>query len=140
MSMSRDLPTRLRPGRQSCRSDTGRQICTDGLSRLLIEKHISTRRGTSFFSCLAARRTGWQKLRKLSIIIPRGYVFYDRRAAAASKPRNRMSTLLPCFKAYDIRGRVPDVLNAPLAHALGRAVAEVLPANNVVLGRDARLS
>ncbi|MEG6592808.1 phosphomannomutase, partial [Desulfovibrio sp. 1188_IL3213] len=51
-----------------------------------------------------------------------------------------MSTLLPCFKAYDIRGRVPDVLNAPLAHALGRAVAEVLPANNVVLGRDARLS
>lgn len=51
-----------------------------------------------------------------------------------------MSSLLPCFKAYDIRGRVPDVLNAPLAHALGRAVAEVLPANNVVLGRDARLS
>ena len=51
-----------------------------------------------------------------------------------------MSTLLPCFKAYDIRGRVPDVLNAPLAHALGRAVAEVLGANRVVLGRDARLS
>lgn len=22
-----------------------------------------------------------------------------------------MSSLLPCFKAYDIRGRVPDVLN-----------------------------
>lgn len=51
-----------------------------------------------------------------------------------------MSTLLPCFKAYDIRGRVPDVLNAPLAHALGRAVVEVLGANSVVLGRDARLS
>ena len=51
-----------------------------------------------------------------------------------------MSSLLPCFKAYDIRGRVPDVLNAPLAHALGRAVAEVLGANRVVLGRDARLS
>ena len=34
-----------------------------------------------------------------------------------------MSNTLSCFKAYDIRGRVPDVLNAPLAHALGRAVA-----------------
>ena len=51
-----------------------------------------------------------------------------------------MSNTLSCFKAYDIRGRVPDVLNAPLAHALGRAVVEVLGARHVVLGRDARLS
>ena len=51
-----------------------------------------------------------------------------------------MSSLLSCFKAYDIRGRVPDVLNAPLAHALGRAVVDVLGAKRVVLGRDARLS
>ena len=42
-----------------------------------------------------------------------------------------MSTLLPCFKAYDIRGRVPDVLNAPLAHALGRTVAEGQSTNDV---------
>lgn len=32
-----------------------------------------------------------------------------------------MSSLLPCFKTHHIRSRVPDVLNAPLAHALGRA-------------------
>ncbi len=51
-----------------------------------------------------------------------------------------MSKTLSCFKAYDVRGRVPDVLNAPLAHALGRAVVEVLGARHVVLGRDARLS
>ena len=51
-----------------------------------------------------------------------------------------MSNTLSCFKAYDIRGRVPDVLNAPLAHALGRAVVDVLGARHVVLGRDARLS
>ena len=51
-----------------------------------------------------------------------------------------MNTSLACFKAYDIRGRVPDALNAPLAHALGRAVVEVLGASRVVLGRDARLS
>ena len=47
-----------------------------------------------------------------------------------------MSSLLPCFKAYDIRGRVPDVLNAPLAHALGRVVVDVLGAKRIVLGRD----
>ena len=45
-----------------------------------------------------------------------------------------------CFKAYDIRGRVPGVLNAPLARALGRAVVEILGAKSVVIGRDARLS
>ena len=45
-----------------------------------------------------------------------------------------------CFKAYDIRGRVPGMLNAPLARALGRAVVEVLGADQVVIGRDARLS
>ena len=33
---------------------------------------------------------------------------------------------LSCFKAYDIRGRVPDALNPDLARALGRAVADVL--------------
>lgn len=51
-----------------------------------------------------------------------------------------MDSTLSCFKAYDIRGRVPDALNAPLAHALGRAVVEVLGARRVVLGRDARIS
>lgn len=47
---------------------------------------------------------------------------------------------LSCFKAYDIRGRVPDALNPDLARALGQAVADVLGARSVVLGRDARLS
>ena len=51
-----------------------------------------------------------------------------------------MSNSLSCFKAYDIRGRVPGVLNAPLARALGQAVVEILGAKSVVIGRDARLS
>ena len=51
-----------------------------------------------------------------------------------------MGNSLSCFKAYDIRGRVPGVLNAPLARALGRAVVEILGADSVVIGRDARLS
>ena len=51
-----------------------------------------------------------------------------------------MSNALSCFKAHDIRGRVPGVLNAELAHALGMAVVEILGAKSVVIGRDARLS
>lgn len=51
-----------------------------------------------------------------------------------------MKTALSCFKAYDIRGRVPEDVNAPLACALGRAMTEVCGAKQVVLGRDARLS
>ncbi|MBQ9407330.1 MAG: phosphomannomutase [Desulfovibrio sp.] len=51
-----------------------------------------------------------------------------------------MDTRLSSFKAYDIRGKVPAALDVGLAQALGRALAETLPAKNVVLGRDARLS
>lgn len=51
-----------------------------------------------------------------------------------------MDARLSCFKAYDIRGRVPDGLDAPLARALGQAVVEVLGARRVAVGRDARLS
>lgn len=49
-------------------------------------------------------------------------------------------TDLSCFKAYDIRGKVPDPLSPELAFALGRAVAEHFAARRVVLGYDARLS
>ncbi len=42
------------------------------------------------------------------------------------------------FKAYDIRGTVPDQLNAELALRIGRATARFLGAGPVVIGRDAR--
>ncbi|WP_297672512.1 phosphomannomutase [uncultured Desulfovibrio sp.] len=51
-----------------------------------------------------------------------------------------MDARLTGFKAYDIRGKIPDTLDAALARALGQAVVETLPARNVVIGRDARLS
>ena len=49
-------------------------------------------------------------------------------------------TLKPPFKAYDVRGRVPDELDAALAFRIGGAVVEFTGAREVVLGRDARLS
>ncbi|MBC8207581.1 phosphomannomutase [Methanococcoides sp. SA1] len=45
-----------------------------------------------------------------------------------------------CFKAYDIRGRVPDELNAELARGIGRAYAALFVPRKVVVGRDIRLS
>src|SRR5688572_3731391 len=47
---------------------------------------------------------------------------------------------LRCFKAYDVRGRVPDELNEDVAYRIGRATADVLGPGPVVLGRDVRLS
>ncbi len=44
------------------------------------------------------------------------------------------------FKAYDIRGKVPDELNEELTYRIGRAYAEILGAKKVVVGRDVRLS
>ncbi len=47
---------------------------------------------------------------------------------------------LPCFKAYDVRGRIPDELNEALAERIGCAYAAVLSPKRVVIGRDIRLS
>jgi phosphomannomutase len=47
---------------------------------------------------------------------------------------------LKCFKAYDIRGRVPDELDTDLARRIGRAYAEFLRPGKVVVGRDVRLT
>lgn len=44
------------------------------------------------------------------------------------------------FKAYDIRGKVPDELNEELAYRIGRSYVELLGAKTVVIGRDIRLS
>ena len=49
-------------------------------------------------------------------------------------------TQLPCFKAYDIRGRVPAELNEALAEKIGLAMSRLLEPGPVVLGRDVRLS
>ena len=47
---------------------------------------------------------------------------------------------LACFKAYDIRGRVPDELNVELVRKVGRAFASFLGARKVAVGHDIRLS
>jgi phosphomannomutase len=47
---------------------------------------------------------------------------------------------LPAFKAYDVRGRVPDDLNEELTYKIGRAYAKLQDAKTVVVGRDVRQS
>jgi phosphomannomutase len=47
---------------------------------------------------------------------------------------------LDCFKAYDVRGRVPDQLNEDIARRIGRAYAEVVKPSKVVVGHDIRLT
>jgi len=47
---------------------------------------------------------------------------------------------LTCFKAYDVRGRVPDQLNPELAYDIGQAFAAHFSPRRVAIGRDVRLS
>jgi phosphomannomutase len=47
---------------------------------------------------------------------------------------------LSCFKAYDVRGRVPDQLNEDIARRIGCAFAQALSPGRVVVGHDIRLS
>lgn len=42
------------------------------------------------------------------------------------------------FKAYDIRGLVPEELDAPKARRIGRALAQLLEAQRLLVGRDMR--
>ncbi|WP_429884708.1 phosphomannomutase [Geoalkalibacter halelectricus] len=47
---------------------------------------------------------------------------------------------MTAFKAYDIRGRLPDELNEDIAYRIGRAYAQLFKPREVVVGRDVRLS
>ena len=47
---------------------------------------------------------------------------------------------LDSFKAYDIRGRIPDEINESLAYDIGRAYAAFVKPRRVAVGYDIRLS
>ncbi len=47
---------------------------------------------------------------------------------------------ITCFKAYDLRGRIPTELNEDVAYRVGRGYAQFLSPRQVVVGRDIRLS
>ena len=49
-------------------------------------------------------------------------------------------TALNAFKAYDIRGRMPDEINESLAYDIGRAYAAFVKPRRVAVGYDIRLS
>jgi phosphomannomutase/phosphomannomutase/phosphoglucomutase len=47
---------------------------------------------------------------------------------------------LRCFKAYDVRGRIPDEINDELAYQIGQAYAALVKPKKVAVGRDIRAS
>ncbi|MDX1563063.1 MAG: phosphomannomutase, partial [Gammaproteobacteria bacterium] len=49
-------------------------------------------------------------------------------------------TTITCFKAYDVRGRVPEDLDEDIAYKIGRAYAAFIEPSKVAVGRDIRLS
>mgnify|MGYP000169798209 CR=1 FL=1 len=51
-----------------------------------------------------------------------------------------MPITIDCFKAYDVRGQIPNQLNPDVAYRIGNATAKFLNAKKMVLGRDIRLS
>jgi len=65
-----------------------------------------------------------------------------RRSSGRVDARVRAPTLppVPIFKAYDIRGVVPDDLTAEDAYRIGRATARFLGAGPLAVGRDVRRS
>src|SRR5512139_2488960 len=66
----------------------------------------------------------------------RGKIIMARVLETAETPAPAAS----CFKAYDLRARVPGELDATLAYRRGLADAQRFSPKRVALGRDARLS
>lgn len=64
----------------------------------------------------------------------------EKRLALAGLAAIIMKPGLDCFKAYDIRGRIPTQLNDEVARLIGRAYAAFVRPRTVVVGRDVRLS
>lgn len=50
------------------------------------------------------------------------------------------NTAAECFKAYDVRGRVPEDLNEEIAYRIGRAYSKFINPRRVIIGRDVRLT
>ncbi len=65
---------------------------------------------------------------------------FDYNEAKRKGKENMGANILPCFKAYDIRGKVPEELNPELATKIGNSFAAVYGLKKVVVGRDIRLS
>jgi phosphomannomutase len=51
-----------------------------------------------------------------------------------------MTIQINCIKAYDVRGQIPNELNADIAYRIGNAMVKFLRAKRIVVGRDIRLS
>ena len=47
---------------------------------------------------------------------------------------------ITCFKAYDLRGRIPVELNDDVAYRVARGYAQFLSPKRIIVGRDIRLS
>ena len=56
-----------------------------------------------------------------------------------TKPPDQIGELV-CFKAYDVRGKIPSELNESIAFLIGLAVTEYLQASTIVIGYDVRHS
>ncbi|MBA3414199.1 MAG: phosphomannomutase/phosphoglucomutase, partial [Chloroflexia bacterium] len=62
----------------------------------------------------------------------------DERTGAL--PEQQVATVGSLFKAYDIRGVVPDELTPDIAYRIGRALVQALRPDEVAVGRDMRVS
>ena len=57
---------------------------------------------------------------------------------SSTEPPHVRQVLDAIVKAYDVRGTVPDQLNADVAHALGVGFARFANAPRILVGRDMR--
>jgi phosphomannomutase len=57
-----------------------------------------------------------------------------------NRVKEKISNSVPGFKAYDIRGKVPEELNQDMAYKIAQAFADFSSSEKVAIGQDIRLS
>src|SRR5690625_2626461 len=87
-----------------------------------------------------ARTCPWRSLRCRQGIIWARTISSASMTSMEGSPVEMESASIDCFKAYDVRGKVPEQLNADIACRIGRGFAAFLQPRKVVLGYDIRLT
>lgn len=64
----------------------------------------------------------------------------NRKAIVNDGVQTKVPVNISSFKAYDVRGQIPNELNADICYRIGNATAQFLEARSVVVGRDMRLT
>ncbi len=117
---------------------TARITCNDKI--FLLSENESTYIPIGANASHRESRQGCPAHRRSAVRLLSGRGRYRALRGQLRPQRHQHVKSITCFKAYDLRGRIPTELNDDVAYRVARGYAQFLNPKRVVVGRDIRLS